>query len=234
MTGELCTVLIVTFDRPKEIRRTLYAFLENVHYNRELLLFHLADDASPGNYIGDIMAEFPYLRWSHTRTERQGWGANVNTALKAIHTNMIFLMEDDYVAMGKVNLMAGVKLLQVNDKIGLVRYDGIAGHNLTTHWREYKDDTGRIDYGIIDRGSPHLNCYSNRPHLRHKRFTEYYGYYPENKPLGWTEEAFAHHVKKAPEEAPHLAILDSGVPRLFDHIGKSRQRSEYDIGKVPQ
>jgi hypothetical protein len=206
--------------------------LKHIKYPQGKLLFHLADDGTPGDYIGAIESEFHYLHWTHTVTNRQGWGANVNTALKAIQTNMVFLIEDDYVSLHPINLVDGVRLLTAKDDIGLIRYDGIAGHNLTTYWREYTDSDGRIDYGIIDLKSPHLNCYSNRPHLRHKRFTDYFGYYPEGKPLGWTEEAFAHHIKKAPSEAPKLVILDDGVPRHFDHIGKSRQRSEYDVGRA--
>ena len=231
MAEELCTILVVTFDRPKEIRDTLYGFLKHVKYPHDKLMFHLADDGSPDGYIGAIESEFHFLRWSHTQTNRQGWGANVNTALKAIATNLIFLMEDDYVAMDDVDLISGAKILTNVEETGLVRYDGIAGHNLRVQFTEYKENGVRYGYGIIDKLSPHLNVYSNRPHLRHARFTRYYDYYPEGKPLGWTEEAFAHHVKKSPEDGPQLVILDSGVERRFDHIGKSRQLSEFDIGK---
>jgi len=229
LTGELCTVLVVTYDRPTEIRRVLYAFLKNVKYPHDRLLFHLADDASPGNYIDDVEREFHFLRWTHTRTNRGGWGANVNAALKVIATDFVFLMEDDYLATGEVNLEAGVRLLTKVETVGLVRYDGVAGHFLTLHLKEYKDHEGRIDYCTIDKESKHLNVYSNRPHLRHKRFTQAYGVYPVGKKLGWTEEAFAHHVRQK-ADAPELVILHDGIQRKFEHIGTSRQLSGEDVG----
>jgi len=231
LIGEPCTVLVVTYNRPVEIRRTLYAFLKNVIYPHDKLLFHLADDASPGSYIADIKSEFNFLHWSHTRTERGGWGKNVNTALKAIVTPFVFLMEDDYVANGPVDLETGARLMTNVEQVGLVRYDGLAGHFLTLHINEFVNHEGRIDYCVIDKKSRHLNVYSNRPHLRHKRFTDYYGYYPEGGKLGWTEEAFAHHVRKAPDDSPSLAILKDGIPRRFEHIGKSYQLSGEDVGK---
>ena len=85
-----------------------------------------------------------------------------------------------------------------------------------------------MDYMILERYSPHLNVYSNRPHLKHRRFHSKYGPYSETTPLGMTETEFAHRVKDIGVDGPLLAILADGVVRAFDHIGKSRQGTELD------
>ena len=43
------TVMLITYDRPEEIRRTIYSLLKNIKYPRDKLLWHISDDNSPGN-----------------------------------------------------------------------------------------------------------------------------------------------------------------------------------------
>jgi len=227
------TITIVTFARPKEIRKTIYAFLKHQNYPLEHLHFHLADNDTEKrtgiqNYAQDIMSEFKYLSWTYSNEQRHGWGYNVNTALKAIQTDYAFLIEDDYVATSDIDLLSGITLMEHQTNIGLVRYDGVAAHNgLILHLRELKLENDTIDYCLIDKDSAHLNVYSNRPHLRHKRFTECYGLYKEGVSLGSTEESMAHNVKSK-KECCDIAILGNGITRAFDHIGASYQNGVYD------
>ena len=160
------TILIVTYDRPREIRRTIEALKQRIIYDGTVN-WHIADDKSPGNYVAELLQDFPFIT-SHTITNRKGWGANVNRALASIQTDYIYLNEDDYVPFVDLNLTHGVALLEANDEIGAVRYDGIEGHKLDLRLREVKTErVGRLDYLIIDKNSPHLNVYSHRPHLKH-------------------------------------------------------------------
>lgn len=227
------TVLLVTFARPKEIRKTIYEFLKHQNYPLENLHFHLADNDTENrtgikDYASMILDDFPCLNWSLTIETKHGWGYNVNTALNKINTNYIFLIEDDYVANRAVDLISGVELMEAQTNVGLVRYDGIAAHTgMILHLRELKTETSRIDYCLLDKDSPHLNVYSNRPHLRHKRFTECYGYYLEGKSLGQTEDAMAHTVKDK-KQCCDVAILGDGITITFDHIGASFQNGEHD------
>lgn len=225
------TILLVTYDRPKEIRRTITALRERVIYPVPLR-WHIADDHSPDDYLDSIQREFTDLHFSHSITDRKGWSANVNTALRAIKSSYIFLCEDDYVAKRPIDLRRGVALMEAMDTVGLVRYDGVSGHHLNLYLREVKDTkVGRLDFMLIEKKSPHLNVYSHRPHLkRHPQFHDSYGYYKEAQPgerhLGVSEVELAHRIKD--KSGPALAILDDGVMRAFDHIGKSRQGTELD------
>lgn len=222
------TVLIVTFDRAEEIRRTLSALQEHLNYEGPLR-WHIADDGSSGSYVQDIIYDHRHLNITATSTQRKGWGANVNKALQSIRSDYIFLIEDDYVAKRPLNLTDGVTVLANNDTLGIVRYDGLAGHvGLALDIKEVPG-VPAICYLQIDKGrSSHLNVYSNRPHLRHRRVHDKLGLYPEGHSLGKTETAYAHHIKNNIGQAG-VVILADGIQRAFDHIGKSRQGTEHDV-----
>lgn len=227
------TVLLITFARPKEIRKTVYELLKHQNYPLENLHFHLADNDTERrfgitDYVPMILSDFSFLDWTVSIETRPGWGYNANTALKQINNNYIFLIEDDYIAHRPVDFVSGVSLMEAQSNIGLIRYDGIAAHNgLILHLREANTQTGKVDYCIIDKNSKHLNVYSNRPHLRHRRFTDCYGYYTEGQPLGVTEETMAHNVLDK-KECPDVAILWDGIANAFEHIGASFQGGEFD------
>lgn len=222
-------ILIITWDRPEEIRRTITALWANLRYPG-LLAWHIADDHSPEGYLSAIQADFPDLKFTTTQTDRKGWGANVNLALRTIQADYIFSCEDDYVSLREIDLGKGVELMEIRQDVGLVRYDGLSGHvGLDLVIQEARTG-GEFDYlKIVKNKSSHLNVYSHRPHLKHRRFHDFYGLYPENLSLGECEAGFAHRVKS--KNGPSLAILSDGIPRAFDHIGKSRQGTALDPGQ---
>lgn len=223
----MITVLLITYDRPREIRCTIDALRVHLHYSGALR-WHIADDSSPADYIPQLVRDYPDLGLIATTTQRQGWGANVNRALQHPQmTDLIFLCEDDYVAKRDIDLDFGAALLMGSD-LGVVRYDGIAGHVGLNLWlKEYDTALGRLNCLKVDqRHSTHLNVYSNRPHLRHRRFHDTFGLYKENLPLGKTEEEYAHRILD--KNGPGIAILPDGIPTAFDHIGVSRQGTDKD------
>lgn len=224
------TICIVTYDRLPEIKQTIRALTQHAKYQGELR-WHLADDSSPAGYVGNITREFNDLHFTHTSGGRGGWGVNVNIALGFLSQSYVFLIEDDYVARRDINLTAGVAVLEALPSLGAIRYDGIAAHDLNLRLREAHTFIGNVSYMEIDKDIPHLNVYSNRPHLRHQRFTECYGWYPEHKSLGDTEEQFAHRVKDK-KNCPGVAVLHDGIAGAFDHIGKSYQGGKHDMETV--
>jgi len=223
-------VLIVTWNRPEVIRATLNALKEHLRYSGDLL-WHIADDQSPGGYIYDIMADYPELDFSYTVTPRLGWGANCNTGMMYLDTKCkyIFLCEDDYIALRPIRLDQGVALLETTEDIGLVRYDGIAGHALNLELRECRGTpAGTFSFLRILKHSPFLYVYSHRPHLKARRFHKHYGLYKQGIPLGATEEDFAKRVYNDKDGGPTTACLADGILRAFDHVGQSRQGTEAD------
>ena len=222
------SVVVVTFDRAAEIRRTLVALRAHLHYEGKLL-WHLADDGSVHGYLTSIEKEFPFID-SVSITNRRGWGANVNAALRQIRTDFIYVNEDDYVLQRDLNLTQGVRLMQLRPQVGLVRYDGICGHVGQSLRLCEALPHGQLDYLVIEPELTHGHfTYSHRPHLKHRRFHQYYGLYAEGLPLADTEVEFGKRVKHM-LEGPQIAILSDGIPRAFEHIGESRQGTELDIG----
>ncbi len=223
------TILIVTYDRPRELRATLDALIGHVRYSG-LLHWHIADDGTPGNYLPELQRDYPGLPFTYTVTQRQGWGANVNKALQYPRmTDLIFLCEDDYVSRYPLDLNQGAALLSACPQLGSVRYDGLAGHvGLHMVLQEADTPLGRLPYLELDpQASTNLNLYSNRPHLRHRRFHDHYGLYPEDVSLGRCEEIYAHRIKDD-RYGPRIAVLSNGIDCAFDHIGISRQGTAED------
>jgi hypothetical protein len=227
------SILIVTYDRPREIRMTIDALKENIDYPGKVL-WHLADDSTPdASYLYDLQhKDYKDLHFTATVTEREGWGANVNKAMLDCwqRSPYIFLCEDDYVSQRTVNLRAGIAVMQTLFTVGLIRYDGVQAHALDFQMREIETEAGRFDCLTITKTSPFLNIYSNRPHLKHRRFHDHYGVYPAGLKLGMTETSFAHTVRNKYQHGPKVAVLRDGIELAFSHIGHSRQRSSLDVG----
>ena len=232
MTLPAVTILIVTWNRPQEIRRVIERLKEKVYYPGPLF-WHLADDTSPGSYVADIVRDFPEFNYTIT-PRRSGYGLNVNLGLSHIKTPYVFQIEDDQLAERRLDIDAGVFIMEQDKTVALVRYDGIEGHRMVLTLDETPKVNGRrVHFLRIDRKrSQGLNAYSNRPHLKHRRFHEVFGSYSHGFCLGSTEELFARHVLYHHRGSNDLVVLSNGIERAFTHIGKSRQLSKDDIGKV--
>ncbi len=220
-------IAILTYNREREIRRTIAALLDYVTYGGPLVWF-IGDDGSPEGYTQRLAEDYPDLNLNFTITNREGWGANANKLLRIAFrvTDYVFFIEDDYVAKRPIDLNRGMALLQERDDIGIVRYDGIQGHTLTLHLKELQNG---MSYLVVDKGSPHLNVYSNRPHLITQKCFKHYGRYVTQRSLGETEENYAHRFRG--KQGPETAVLHDGILCAFDHIGATYQGTEEDPWK---
>lgn len=231
-------VLVITWNRPQIIVKTWRALKERLHYPN--LRWVVADDHSPESVIEVIRNELQPDVIFRTK-KRSGWGMNVNNALKETTSDFVFQIEDDYVLKGAhIDLMPAVDVLTRYPEFGMVRYGGLAGHDLTCRLRELKV----MPFAVFDRPNPHyqvweilkkesrfLYVYSSAPHLKHRRFHHAYGWYAEGYKLGYTEESFAHRVRDV-QDGPGIICFPEFVRCHFDHIGKSRQHTKDDIGKA--
>jgi glycosyltransferase involved in cell wall biosynthesis len=236
------TVLIITYKRPDETRGVIRALQKNLSYPN--LTWIICDDSSGKDYQNALKVDYPHIKVVST-TENSGWGANVNNGLHHVKSSYVFAIENDYILTQPLDLRIGVALMQVNDAIGRIRYDGVVGHQVICHLREsdivqylptYRQGMalpGKLSYWLIDSASPSLWLYSNRPSLSHIRFWKFYGNYPEGLRLGATEEAYSHLVKDKMNDlgAPAIAVLPEWVVRHFDDIGVSFQHTSEDKGQ---
>ena len=243
MEFPIVSVLIVTYDRPKEIRITIEALRKHIQYPKDKLRYHLCDDSSPGDYVYHIQEDFRDLGITATITNRKGWGANTNKGLKHCwsQSDYVLLSEDDRPPTKPYNLDKAVALLastkdcgrpeaaEPRKPIGCIRLGGIASHWLTLQSREADTGLGKLNYLHILKRSPFLNVWSNQPNVTHRRFFDYYGLFPEGRGLADTETTFAHMVKDK-SSGPWVCTLTNGIDVAQDHIGHSRQSSGLDIG----
>lgn len=240
------TVVILTYEREAELKLTLAALREHLQYPAAKLDILIADDASPGGVARyKRLADFKGVKWL-VNEANLGWGATVNRALRAATTDLVFFLEDDYVLKRDLDLRIGAALLTVAPHLGLLRYYGVAGEQMVLHvfeaeigallpdFRDGMSWPGHLTYLQLDGGSPSPYLYSNRPHLRARAFTAFYGEYDEGRKLGATEEAYAVRVKtrmrEQPDRAPGIVVLPENIVPVFDHIGQSYQLGDEDKG----
>ena len=250
------TILICTYNRLREIERTVSALREYMSYSGELR-WMIADDSSPGNYrqkllsspviksVLDLRSLEPIKPHVITTPYNMGWGGNVNNGLAQTDTEFVFFIEDDYELTRPLDLDIGITLLLTQPHIGMLRYRATAGEHIVFHQMEtnisayfpnYQDAQGlpgKLCYFLLDGGSPSLYIYSHGAHLKRRSFHEFYGRYPEGLRLGATEEAFCHQVKDGMKRpgAPAIAILPEWVHMHWNHFGESYQHTALDKGQ---
>lgn len=257
------TVMICTYDRPFELGSTFGALTKNLHYpnlhwhladdgSPKASLDAAIEHIEP--YVTEARGE----TFSYSVTNRKGWGANVNFAsqMLAPRDEFVYFTEDDHVLKRPLDLRPYVALLIGHENIGMVRF-GIAGHDgIRARLREYDIDKGLLpDYseaiGYGCTGPGRMNAwelalghtenwgpygfwrYSNRPHLKHRRFHAAYGFYQEGKTLGETEQAMNHTIeavyRNSEGRCPAIVVPCEWTYWYYDHIGQSRQGTEEDI-----
>lgn len=243
------TVLICTYNRPRELAETLKALYSLIDYPRQCLHWLIADDSSPYNVtdlINRVMPEHFSFRVLKTPFN-SGWGANVNYAMRQVQTPYIYFTEDDYLLTRPLELRLGVALMESIPayRVGMLRYFGTGGDtkllleqceaDVSAWLPDHRDGfglPGKQTYLRLMPESDSLWLYSNRPHLKKAHFHGFYGDYRFGLRLGATEESFAHTVKDGlrafPDTAPQIAILPDWVAPRFHHIGTSFQGSEFD------
>lgn len=237
------TIGVITYNRPGEIVRAIDAFEANISYSGKLRWL-IADDSTPDtDYLPFLKRTFKRLKPKIiTTAQNGGWGVNANNLLANITTDYLIQFEDDKELHTPLNLDIGIALLETKPNVGLLRYKGTAGDHVVMHqfeanisewlpeFRHGYGVLGNLTYLQLDSGSPSLWLYSHGMHLKHRRFHEFYGLYPEGLKLGQTEEAYAHIVKNGMKQpgAPGIAILPEWIADQTEDFGQSWQFTEAD------
>lgn len=147
-------------------------------------------------------------------------GANINMLLAASRRdNLLLQMDDDHHLQRRLDLKPHVEILMTDESVGWIRLMGVGFHRYC----------GCLDghYWRVNWDSPEVYIPSNRPHLKHRRFHDIFGRYPEGLKLGETEERFCHQCKDRARElpgAPQVVVpLDVMTESSWDHVGLSWQ-----------
>jgi hypothetical protein len=215
---EPIVVILQTWERTSYALRTIDAALAYLRYPN--LLWYIADDGSrPDHYddVHDALVSTGRLIGGHS--ERAGYGANANHAWRVARdvSRLTFFLEDDWELRQPLDLYPYAALLMERPEVGMVRLGVL---NLDVRGRTWGHD-GRV-YWTLDREPHHEGTpvFTGHPSLRHTRYWEAHGDYPENLGPGDTELAYAYHYRMTVPEAPAIVWpADYPAAGLFGHIG---------------
>jgi len=200
--------LIPTYNRPWILKKAIELLKKNLRYSGQIIYYLGVDgDLSTGKMFAghsDIVC---------VPGPNNGLGANLNRLIDTAKSDYLFQLDDDHHLLELIDLDRHIKELEWNDDAGWIKLMGCAYHN-------YKA-TLKGEYWYISWKSPELYIPSNRPHLKHRRFHDYFGLYPEGVSLGESEEGFCNQCKDKAGKKYKVLIPLNG-PK-WDHVGDSWQ-----------
>lgn len=208
----MITIILQTFKRTEEAVKTVQAAQRYLR-NESGLAWYVADDGSPREHVDairDLLPDAPY------HSERRGYGANANAAWKAVTSDLTFWLEDDWELRAPLDLTPYAQALD-DPELGMVRLGylnrGIAGSTVAAAGRLY----WRLFHEPIESNEL---VFTGHPSLRHTRYRDAYGWYPENLGPGDTELAYAYKYRTLQSGAPWI-VWPASWPEwgAFAHIG---------------
>lgn len=177
---------IVTYNRVETLRNTLARLKRHLWYEGPQH-YVVADDGSDDGTQAMLMEEYPDVQL--VQSSRVGLGANTNAGLRAslAVADYVLQLQDDLHLLTTLDLHPHIVQLKDDPTCGFIRLWGVGGHR-------YKGNL-EGNYWRIHWDSDELYIPSDRPHVKHRRFHEHFGMYPEGLRTAETEDAWCHQCK---------------------------------------
>ncbi len=227
-TPKAITIIIPTYNRPDILRATLTRLDKNLVFGGEIRIL-IGDDGDKRLFVDRKNR----VNITVLPGPRRGLGANLNMLLNHVETNIVMQMDDDHWLTDTLDISDYARDL-LNSKLnaGWVRLF-MGERQDVYHFDTYYKLQGATfgPYWFVDADSPELYISSNRPHIKHINFhRDHYGFYPEDRTLGKTEEAWCHQYKKLRKAEKYWHVKPWVVVPLFglsmrqwQHVGDSWQ-----------
>jgi hypothetical protein len=182
-------ILLLTYKRTYEALATISSTIEHLQYPRELIKWYIADDGSESEHFMALESVLQkngqvLLGWHSEKFSAipyacgKGW----NQGLGLCHqtSDFVLVLEDDWVMESDLEPVPYIKLLQDREDVGIVSFRilsiGADVHTVGHDGRIYLEYLRTTQY-----------AYSGNPHIRHARYTKYYGWYAEDRSPGLIE-----------------------------------------------
>lgn len=215
--AEPIVIVLQTWERTEYAVRTIRAARKHLRY--EDLRWYVADDGSRAEHLDVVLSELSGANLIGWHSERRGYGGNANEAWRNVDrvSPLSGWLEDDWELTAPLDLYPYAALLMEREEIGMVRLGVLNldirgrtwGHNGELYWT--------LDKQPHHEGTP---VFTGHPSLRHRRYRDVYGLYPEGLGPGDTELAYAYQYRWGPQSAPGIVWPASYPPGgLFGHIG---------------
>jgi len=214
-------IVLVTCARTEYAVRTVRSVRENLVYSQELG-WYVADDGSPGSHFEDVvqaLGDAPIIGChSEDFVPGKKWpGKSWNKAWEFAHewTPIVLWMEDDFILVRQLDITPYVKLLMGREDVGMIRL-GLLPVGLDCHTVGHDG----IHYLEIKSSTPYQ--FSGNPSLRHRRFAQFYGPYPENVNPGDTEVDYDNKIRSVRGGPKIYWPVDLGGWGIFNHVGEEQ------------
>lgn len=212
--------ILLTYQRTAYAQRTVAAAARSLRCDD--LAWYVADDGSDEAHLAAVhetLAQYDQqVVGGHSA--RVGYGANANRAWReASHYSPITLwLEDDWELTQSLDIRPYVQLLLAHEDVGMVRLGYLNAHMRGTSVARNGRLYWHLDHTPAVDGTP---VFTGHPSLRHARYAESYGLYPEGLLPGDTELVYAYEyrVRKGP-----VILWPATYPEygLFAHIGAEK------------
>jgi GT2 family glycosyltransferase len=213
---EPITIIFQTYKRTDYALRTIAAARKYLRYPD--LRWYVADDGSPREHLDAVITALDGV-CSGFHSERLGYGGSANKAWRWADSvgPLTFWLEDDWELRQPLDLYCCAALLMEREEIGMVRLGVL---NLDIRGRTWGHNG--LVYWTLDR-EPHIEgtpVFTGHPSLRHRRYRDAYGWYPEGLGPGDTELAYAYQYRIGAHGGPGI-VWPVGYPQngYFGHIG---------------
>jgi len=219
----VCIVLL-TYLRTEMALRTIKGVYDNLDYPNRV--WYIADDGSPSEHIQALLAalehlgEKLYTYHNQVFATRPFCGTGWNVALQKAHAvaDYVLWLEDDWVLGRKFDLRPYVRLMLEREDVGIVSMRGLS----TGLHTEVMGHNGIHYLRILRKGGQHSMAYSGNPLLRHKRYMEQYGLFPENHSPGDLEIVCDNAYRANINGCDIWRPVDIGGWGDWGHIGNER------------
>lgn len=242
-------ISLITYNRPDAFLRVVHSIEQFVYYEKRLITWVIGDDGSDSPYVSDWAATHPHLNTVLLKHHRLGMPGNWNRTLAEAHSyaDYVLACQDDWLFTCPVDLHLAIAFLEDNPEYGMVRYHKLGGHvglvgvikQWNTHHRwqgKYSDTPFDYDPALVTfwellppfGDSNTYSPYSGGVHLRTKRFTQFYGDYPEGEKFSLAEMEHFRRVNTSLREnlniAPRVAMFPYFVLSRFQDISGGSYR----------
>lgn len=208
-------IILQTYQRTEYALITIKATLEKLRYPGEVK-WYVADDGSGSEHLAAVREAIgPGIVGEHSRHWGYGGSANRALAFARDYTDLTLWLEDDWQLTVVLDLSPYLEILRSDESVGMIRLGRIPKDlDCTTEergWKTYLNILNTRQY-----------MFSGNPSLRHKRFHDCYGGYPEGLWPGDTELAFDGRIRQHQGGVKILADVDLGTWGAFAHIGRDK------------
>lgn len=205
-------VLLITFERTDVALATIKGIQERIRYPN--LSWHISDDGSNGDHVAKLVEAIgPDVEITISDSKRHSVGKSMNIGIAKCleRADMWLHWEDDWVPNMEIDLVPCVELLQDNEEIGMIRLG-----RLQTDLYGHVIVGGDRLWWRLDKNKS-LWTWVGHAAMRHRRFYDAYGVYPEGQTPGITELGMQANVQYNP--GPDIVWPAWLRYDICDHIG---------------